>query len=107
MRKIFISQPMRDRTENQIQEHRNKALEIVQDYLGEQLELIDSFFADHIPNNPLASLGRSIIKMGEADLVVFAEGGDSVRGCRCERMIAEAYGLNTLTILEDGICVFD
>ena len=42
--KLFISQPMRGKTDEEILEERNKAVQHVKDALGEDIEVIDSFF---------------------------------------------------------------
>ena len=93
MKKLFISQPMRGKSDEQIKAEREKAIADAQSMCGEQLEPIDSFFTDHNPSNPLFSLGRSILKMGEADIVYFAPGWSAMRGCQCEHYIAMKYGL--------------
>lgn len=44
MKKIFISQPMRDKTNEQIKEERTRAIEAVKELYEEDVEIIDSFF---------------------------------------------------------------
>lgn len=44
MKKLFISQPMKGKTDVDIISERNNAIKIAEEKLGEHLELIDSFF---------------------------------------------------------------
>lgn len=44
MKKLFISQPMRDKTDEEILELRKKIVENVKQFTGEDIEVIDSFF---------------------------------------------------------------
>ena len=60
MKKIFISQPMRDKTDEQIKKERERAVKAIEEKIGEQVEIIDSFF-EKAPHNakPLWFLGKS------------------------------------------------
>ena len=44
MKKLFISQPMRGKTDEEILAVRQKAIESAERNLGEKVEVIDSFF---------------------------------------------------------------
>ena len=44
MKRLFISQPMRDKTDEEILTVREQAIESAKHYLGEDVEVIDSFF---------------------------------------------------------------
>ena len=44
MKKLFISQPMRGKTDEEILAERKKAIESAERNLGEPVEVIDSFF---------------------------------------------------------------
>lgn len=44
MKKLFISQPMKDKTDEEILAERQKAIEKAEKQLGEKVELVDSFF---------------------------------------------------------------
>ena len=95
--KLFISQPMRGRTDAEILAERNAAIEAVKKKLGDDVEPIDSFF-ETAPSEkkPLWFLAKSIELLAEADAVYFCSGWESARGCRIEHMCAVAYGLNIL-----------
>lgn len=41
-------------------------------------------------------LGRAILKLSEADLVVFTPGWEAARGCRIEHTIAQDYDLKIM-----------
>lgn len=94
MSKLFISQPMKGKTEEEIKQEREDALKFAKDVLQEDLELIDSYIAEDPPKNAdmaLWCLGRSLTMMAEADIVCFAKGWDEARGCKIEHACAVAY----------------
>lgn len=100
MKKLFISQPMKDKTNEEILEVRKKAIESAERELGEKVEVIDSFFQDAPVNaNPLWFLGKSIELLSTADVVYFAKGWEEARGCRIENTCAIEYGIET--VIED------
>lgn len=92
MKKLFISQPMRGKTNEEILAVRQKAVEAAEKHLGEKVEVIDSFFQDApVDAKPLWFLGKSIEMLSTADVAYFAEGWDEARGCKVEWLCAEAY----------------
>lgn len=97
MKKLFISQPMRDKTNEQIKEEREKAVEIAKQQLGEEVEVIDSFFED-APHDakPLWFLAKSLELLSTADAAFFAKGWEGYRGCRIEHTAALEYGIPRL-----------
>lgn len=93
MIKVFISQPMRDKTNEQIKAERKRALdEIKALYPNEEIEEIQSFFED-APHDatPLWFLGESIKLLGQADFVYFCKEWDKYRGCIAENTICNLY----------------
>ena len=44
MKKLFIRQPMKDKADDEILKEREKAIVSARKYLGEDVEVIDSFF---------------------------------------------------------------
>lgn len=92
MLKLFISQPMRDKTDAEIKATREKAIETVKKMLGEEVEVIDSFF-EGAPHDakPLWFLGESFKKLADADIAFFAKGWDKYRGCRMEQKACMDY----------------
>ena len=105
MRKLFVSQPMRGKTKDVIFKEREIAVKTVEEYLGEKFDVIDSYIEEHDPNNATLSLGKAIVKMGEADVVCFTDGWEYARGCEVEHLIAESYGFSIIEILPTGKCV--
>ena len=45
MKKLFISQPMRGKTDEEIIATREKAIKSAEEKIGEPVEVIDSFFS--------------------------------------------------------------
>ena len=100
MKKLFISQPMKDKTDDEILEVRNAAIKEAEELVGEKVEVINSFFQnsphDARPSYPLWLLGKSLELMSTADVVYFAEGWTDARGCRIEHTCAVEYGLDRI-----------
>ena len=86
--RLFISQPMRNKTDEEILEEREYAVKRVKEILGD-VHVIDSFFKD-VPTDtsPLWFLGKSLELLSTADVVYFCNGWDTARGCRIEQMCA-------------------
>lgn len=95
MKKLFISQPMRDKTNEEILTVRNKAIAGAEKHLGEKVEVIDSFFKD-APHDarPLWFLGKSLELLSTADIAYFGEGWKDYRGCKIEHECAVQYGID-------------
>ena len=99
MKKLFISQPMRGKSDAEILREREKAVASAQKHLGEEVEVIDSFFRNApIDAKPLWFLGKSLELLSTADVVYFAKGWEEARGCRIENTCAIEYGI---TVIED------
>ena len=91
--KIFISQPMRGKTEKEILKERDGAIERIEVlHPKETIEIIDTYFKD-FDGNRLQFLGKSIMKLAEADLAVFIGDYLNYDGCACEYYIAKRYGI--------------
>ena len=97
MKKLFISQPMKDKANDEILKEREKAIADAIKYLGEDVEVIDSFFKD-APHDakPLWFLGKSIELLSTADIAYFAKGWDRARGCKIEHDCAVAYDIDVI-----------
>lgn len=97
MKKVFISQPMSGKTREEIASERADAIEMALDMCGE-VEIINSVFTDTVEskNEPLYNLGRSLILMAEADIIMFAPGWENARGCRIEHDCALAYNVGVI-----------
>lgn len=97
MKKVFISQPMVNKTDEEIKTVRNKIIEEIRTYIDDDVEIIDSFF-EGAPHDakPLWFLGKSLQLLSNADIAYFAKGWEKYRGCRIEHTCAVEYGLNVL-----------
>lgn len=95
--KVFISQPMRDKTNEYIKKERQAAIEYAVKELGENVEVIDSFF-ENAPHDakPLWFLGKSFELLSGADVALFIGEWEKYRGCKMEHAACKAYGIKTL-----------
>lgn len=94
MKKLFISQPMRGKTNEEILAVREKAIESAERELGEKVEVIDSFFKDAPTEaKPLWYLAKALELLATADVAYFAKGWEEARGCRIENTCAIEYGI--------------
>ena len=97
MKKLFISQPMRGKTDEEILAERKKAIESAERNLGEPVEVIDSFFQNAPADaRPLWFLGKSLELLSTADIAYFAKGWEDARGCRIENQSAIEYGIEVI-----------
>lgn len=103
--KLFISQPMKGKSDNEIIGERIKAEEAVKNVLNSpgmmvehfDLEVIDSFFQNApVDAKPLWFLGKSLELLSNADCVYFCEGWQEARGCQIEHDAAIKYGIKIL-----------
>lgn len=100
--KLFISQPMKDKTNEEIEATRLAAIKSAANSLGvdaEDIEVIDSFFKN-APHDakPMWFLGESIKLLSEANVVYFAKGWDKYRGCNIEYECARAYNTEVIIL---------
>ena len=97
MKKLFISQPMNGKPDEDIVREREKAIEEAKKALGEDVEVIDSFFKSApVDARPLWFLGKSLELLSTADIAYFAQGWGKARGCRIEHECAVEYGINRI-----------
>ena len=96
MKKLFISQPMIDKTNEEIKTERENIIKEVTNVLGE-VEVIDSFF-ESAPHEakPLWFLGKSLELLSTADIAYFAKDWDKYRGCKIEHTCAIEYGIDVM-----------
>ena len=97
MKKLFISQPMNGKTDEEILATREMAIKSAEEMLGEPVEVIDSFFQSAPADaRPLWFLGKSLELLATADVAYFAEGWKDARGCSIEHECAVEYGIDTI-----------
>lgn len=96
--KLFISQPMNGKSEEQIIAERKRVFDLMQAiHPDEKVELISSYFEDNPPkdcNSGLYHLGKSLELLATSDIVYFVSGWQDYRGCKIEHEATVAYGLH-------------
>lgn len=98
MKKLFVSVPMKGRTEEEIKASIQKMKKIAEIYEGEELELIDSYIEDNPPKDSKEAvwyLGESLKKLAQADVFVGIDEAYDWNGCYIERDTAQRYGIKT------------
>jgi len=96
--KIFISMPMNSKSTEQVRQEMNKVFEVIKNKLpnAKLLESIidgaDKEIAIKGDDIGVWYLGKSIQILAEADMIFFVNDWAKYRGCKTERMVADAYG---------------
>lgn len=97
--KVFISQPMRGKSYEEIEKERQSILKFAGEILGECREIASHFKEESVAKMlPLDCLGNSIKLMSFADVVIFAPGWEDARGCRIEHECALQYGYRIIDL---------
>lgn len=95
--KVMISQPMKNREEDDILAERKV---IIEKFKNMHIEVIDTFYTEDISeecnNDGVYLLGKSIQDMAKVDALFMCEGWRAARGCRIERQVAQDYGIKIL-----------
>lgn len=96
MKTIFISQPMKGLTIENVQANRKR----VERLLKPNYIIADSIFTDFdnitVKNKPLYCLSKAIAVLSECDVIYMMKGWELARGCRIEHECAKEYGLNII-----------
>ena len=100
MKKVFISQPMRGLTDEEILKAREEIRVRAEKVIGEKVELIDSFIEEY-PGEinksiPVWYLRKSIQFLSQADIAYFGGDWKNARGCKIEHEIADKYGIKII-----------
>ncbi len=106
MKKLFVSVPMKGRTEKEIKASIQKMKKIAEAYEGEELELIDSYVEDNPPKNicqPVWYLGKSLEKLSEADIFIGIDDDYDWNDCFIERQAARRYGIKSYLVPVDCV----
>ena len=92
--KIFISRPMRGKTDAEILAERKRAIKAAKAKWGDDVEVLDGFFQGAPTEaKPMWFLGESLKVMADADAVIVCKGWSDARGCKVEIAAADAYKL--------------
>jgi hypothetical protein len=102
--KFFISQGMRNKTDEEINAEREKIINdfIIPTFGENNVEIIESKFdiSENVPEEvltePVYWLGKSIQKLAEANFLICSPDYFDYNGCKVEREIAERYGISVL-----------
>lgn len=107
--RLFISQPMRGKSDEEIESEREDLIAIAKAvYAGRgEVEVIDSFFKGglNVPAGtkaPLYYLSKSLELLATADVAIFAEDWREARGCRIEHECADGYGVARIELPVEG-----
>jgi hypothetical protein len=104
MKKAMLSQPMAGKTQEEIVETRNKAIEALK---GMGYEIVNTLFTDDwykkeqmeargVVQIPLCFLAKSLENMSLCHAAYFCKGWEQTRGCKIEHDAAVAYGLDVI-----------
>lgn len=92
--RVFISQPMNGKTDEEILRERDEAIKEIKKNISDDIEVIDSFFQSApVDARPLYFLGKSLELLSTADIAYFCRGWDLARGCRIEHQCCLEYGI--------------
>lgn len=96
MKRVFISQPMKGLSNEEIKENRETIKKLIKNEYGE-VEFIESFFEGAPASaKPLWFLGKSFELLSTADMAFFALGWDEARGCIMEHEVCIRYGIEII-----------
>jgi len=97
MKKIYISQPMRGRsTDDIIAERKALVADAAVALQTDEVEVLDTYLNGYTNKPPLHLLALALEKMADADAVIFAPGWRDARGCRVEHLAASEYGISII-----------
>ena len=109
MKKLFVSVPMKGRTEEEIKASIQKMKKIAEIYEGEELELIDSYIEDNPPKDSKEAvwyLGESLKKLAQADVFIGICESYDWNGCYIEtetsvKYFIKAYAIPVRYVIDD------
>lgn len=96
MKKLFISVPMKGRTDEAIKASMEKMHKVAEAMLGEELEVVSSFIEREPPkraNGAVWYLGKSIQLLAEANYMACVSNPYEWNGCEIENLTARRYGI--------------
>lgn len=102
--KIFISQPMRGKTDAEILAERERAIKAAKAKWGDDVEVLESFFwGAPTEAKPLWFWDESLKAMADADAVIVCKGWSEARGCKLEIASADACKLPVFFLIGDKL----
>lgn len=99
--KLFISCPMKGRTEENIKKSFEVMQRIAEAYTGETLEVVNPYEPKTFESDAdrIRSLSDSIKLMAEADYFITFENYFEYKGCSVENQVAALYGLKRMSAM--------
>ena len=102
--KAMLSQPMAGKTDEEIKEARERAIQVLE---KKGYEVVNTLFTDEwyskeameqrgVVQIPLCFLAKSLENMSKCHDAYFCKGWRQARGCRIEHEAALAYGLEVI-----------
>lgn len=96
MKKLFISCPMKGRTEENIKKSMEKMHKMAEIIFDQELEVIPTYIEDNPPENNnqgIWYLGKSIELLAQADFFIGIDWCDFYKCCEVERTVANKYDI--------------
>lgn len=96
MKKLFVSMPMAGMTDEEIKDKLLVHKMNLERLMSTKFELINTCITEipeDMPNVSVWYIGKSLVLMGQADLVYFVEGWADARGCVIEHEVAKRYNI--------------
>lgn len=101
--KVFLSQPMRGKTHEEILSSIREVQEFLTKYLDSaNIEIIESYSPGNKNKEPLVALGNSIKDLSKADLAVFLNDWNQYRGCIIEHHTAKIYEIPHISVRSEN-----
>lgn len=101
--KVFLSQPMRGKTHEEILSSIREVQEFLTKYLDStNVEIIESYSPSNKNKEPLVALGDSIKDLSKADLAVFLNDWNQYRGCIIEHHTAKIYEIPHISVQNEN-----
>jgi hypothetical protein len=94
--KIFLSQPMNGRSEEELKKEREEVSSTIRDiYKDIDVEIINTFISESYDEKHfgLKYLAESIRLLDEADEIWMLPGWENARGCKIELACAKSYDI--------------
>lgn len=102
--KIFISQPMRGKTDAEILAERERVIKAAKAKWGDDVEALESFFQGAPAEaKPLWFWDESLKVMADTDAVIVCKGWSEARGCKLEIASADACKLPVFFLIGDKL----
>ena len=101
MKKLFVSLPMKGRSDEEIKASTLKMKSVAEAFEGCELELIDSFVEEDAPEGVhpgIWYLGESIKRLSQADVYIGIEDDWPWNGCHIENETANRYDIKVYLV---------